>query len=87
MASEKNMRVEEIGNGQQEMQEKIARRTKVVMNSKKGKRITEGPSSQEEPTSWKDGINPFMVPNLNDPFEQEQLRENLPKQSENINLQ
>ena len=71
MTSEKNMRMEEIGNGQQEMQEKITRRTKVVMNLTKGKGITEGPSSQEEPTSWKDGINPFMVPNLNDLFEQE----------------
>ena len=85
MASEKNMRMKEIGNGngQQEMQEKIARRTKVVMNLTKGKGITEGPSLQEKPTSWKDVIEP----NLNDPFEQEQLRENLPRQSENINLQ
>ena len=46
MASEKNMRMKEIGNGngQQEMQEKIARRTKVVMNLIKGKGITKGPS-------------------------------------------
>ena len=44
MVSEKNMRMEEMGNGQQEMQEKIARRTKVVMNLTKGKEITEGPS-------------------------------------------
>ena len=57
------------------------------MNLTKGKGITEGPSLQEEPTSWKDGIDPFIVPNLNDPFEQEQLRENLPKESENLNLQ
>ena len=89
MASEKNMRRKEIGNGngQQEMQEKIARRTKVVMNLTKGKGITEGLGLQEKPTSWKDGIEPFIVPNLNDPFEQEQLRENLSRQSENINLQ
>ena len=86
MASEKNMRMEEMGNGQQEMQEKIARRTKVVMNLTKGKGIIEGPSLQEKPTSWKDGIEPFIVPNLNDPFKQEQLRENLPRQLENINL-
>ena len=69
MASEKNMRMEEIENGQQEMQEKTTRRMKVVMNLTKGKGITEGPSLQEKPTSWKDGIDPFMVPNLNDPFE------------------
>ena len=87
MASEKNMRMEEIGNGQQEMQENIAHRTKVVMNLTKGKGITEGPNLQEEPTSWKDGNGPFIVPNLKDPFEQEQLRKNLPKQLENINLQ
>ena len=79
MASEKNMRMEEIGNGQQEMQEKIARRTKVVMNLTKGKGITEGPSLQKEPTSWKDGSYPFIVPNRNDHFEREQLREILPK--------
>ena len=87
MASEKNMRMEEIGNGQQEMQEKIAFRTKVVMNLTKGKGITEGPNLEEEPTSWKDGSGPFIVPNQNDPFEREQLKENLPRQSENINLQ
>ena len=69
------------------MQEKIARKTKVVMNLTKMKGITEGPSLQEEPTSWKDGSGPFIVPNRNDPFKREQLRENLPKQSENINLQ
>ena len=87
MTSEKNMRMEEIGNRQQEMQEKIARRTKVVMNLTKGKGITESPSLQEEPTSWKDGSDPFIVPNRNDPFEREQLKENLPRQSKNINLQ
>ena len=87
MVSEKNMRMEEIGNRQQEMQEKIARRTKVVMNLTKGKGITESPSLQEEPTSWKDGSDPFIVPNRNDLFKREQLRENLPRQSENINLQ
>ena len=42
------MRMEEIGNGQQEMQEKIARMTKVVTNLTKRKGITDGPSLQEE---------------------------------------
>ena len=87
MASEKNMRMEEIGNGQQEMQEKIARRTKVVMNLTKGKGIIEGPNLQEELTSLIDGSGPFIVPNQNEPFEREQSRENLLRQSENINLQ
>ena len=53
----------------------------------KGKGIIDGLSLQRKLASWKDGIDPFIVPNLNDPFEQEQLRENLPRQSENINLQ
>ena len=59
----------------------------MVMNLTKGKGITEGPNLQEEPTSWKDGNGPFIVPNQNDPFEREQSRENLPRQSKNINLQ
>ena len=70
MASEKNMRMEEIGNGQQEMQEKIARMMKVVMNLTKGKWITDGPSLQEEPTSWKDSIDPSIAPNLDGLCEQ-----------------
>ena len=60
---------------------------KVVINLTKGKGITEGPSLQKEPTSWKDGTDTFILLNLNDPFEQRQLNENLPKQLENINLQ
>ena len=63
MASEKNMRMEEIGNGQQEMQEKIIQMTKMVMSLTKGKGITDDPSLQREPTSWKGVINPFTVPN------------------------
>ena len=58
--------MEEIENGQQEMQEKISRATKMVMNSTKGKGITDGPSLQSEPMSWKDGIDPSIVPNPND---------------------
>ena len=42
------------------MQEKIARMTKVVTNLTKGKEIIDGPSLKEEPTSWKDGIDPSM---------------------------
>ena len=76
-ASEKNMRMEEIGNGQQEMQEKIAWMTKVVTNLTKGKGITDGPSLQEEPTSWKDSIDPSIVPNLDGLCEQEKLKKNL----------
>ena len=56
----------------------------MVINLTKGKGITDGP---EEPASRKNGIDPFIVPNRNNPFEREQLRENWPRQSENINLQ
>ena len=66
MASEKNMRMEEIENGQQEMQEKIVRMTKVVTNLTKGRGITDDPSLQREPMSWKDGIDSSILPNLND---------------------
>ena len=79
--------MKEIGNGQQEMQEKIAQMTKMVTSLTKGKGITDDPSFQREPTSWKDGIDPFIVPNLNNPYEQEELRKNLSERSEHINVQ
>ena len=47
MASEKTMRVEEIGKGQQEMQEKIAQMTKTVTSLTKEKGITDDPSLQK----------------------------------------
>ena len=81
------MRMEEIGNGQQEMQKKIARRTKVVMNLTKGKGITDGPSSQREPMSWKDGIDPSIMPNPNDLCQQGRLRKNLFERSKHVNMQ
>ena len=42
--SEKTPRMEELESGQQEMQEKISRTTKMVINLTNGKGITEGPS-------------------------------------------
>ena len=59
----------------------------MVINVTKGKGITEGPSSQEEPTSWKDGINPFIVPSLNNHGEQEELRKNLSERSNHVDMQ
>ena len=44
MESEKNMRMEELESGQQEMQEKISRATKMVINLTKGKGIIDDPS-------------------------------------------
>ena len=84
MASEKNMRMEESGNGQQVMQEKIAQTMKRVTNLKG---ITDDSSLQKEPTSWGDGIDPFIVPNQNDCCEQEELRKNPSERSNHVNIQ
>ena len=70
MASEKNMRMEELENGQQEMQENIAQMTKMVIDLTKGEGITDDPSLQKEPTSWKGGIDPSIEPNSDDLCEQ-----------------
>ena len=74
MASEKNMRMEKVGKGPQEMQEEIAQMTKM---GTKGKGITDDPGLQRNPTSWKDVIDPFIVPNLNNPCEQESFRKKI----------
>ena len=66
--------MEEFESGQQEMQEEIARMTKMVTNLTKGKGIINDPSLQRKPTSWKDSIDPFIVPNLNNPCEQGRLK-------------
>ena len=78
--------MEELGNGQQEMQEKIAQMTKVVMNLTKGKGITDGPSLQREPMSWKDGIDPSIVPNPNDLCQQGRLRKEPSGQSKHVDM-
>ena len=74
MESGKALRLEELENGQQEMQEKISRATNMVTSLTKGKGITDGPSLQKEPISRGDGNDPFIVPNQNDCCEQEELR-------------
>ena len=79
MESGKTPRMEELESGQQEMQEKIAQMTKMV----KGKGITDDPG---EPTSWKGGIDPSVVPNSNDLYEQERLRKNLSGQSKHVDM-
>ena len=65
----KTPRMREVESGQQEMQEKIVRMRKMVTNLTKGKRITDGLNLQRKLASWKDGTDPFIMPNLNDPFE------------------
>ena len=87
MAGEKTTRVEEIEEGQQEMQEKIAQMTKMVTSLTKRKGITDDPSLWREPASWKGGIDPSIVSNLNDHCEQEELRKNLFGRSKHIDMQ
>ena len=84
MESGKTPRMEELESGQQEMQEKISRATKMVINLTKGKRITDGP---EEPASRKDGIDPIIVPNLNNPCEQESFGKNPSGRSNHVDMQ
>ena len=79
--------MEELESGQQEMQEKIAQLTKLVTNLTKGKGITDNPGLQRHPTYWKDGIDPFIVPNLNNPCEQESFRKNPSGQSNHVDMQ
>ena len=74
MKSGKTPGMEEFESGQQEVQEKIARMTKIGTNLTKRKRITDDLGLQREPVSWKGGIDPFIEPNSDDPCEQGRLR-------------
>ena len=84
MASGKTPRMEDLESGQQEMQEKISRVIEMMINLMKGKGITD---DLREPTSWKGGIDPSIVPNLNDPYEQGRLRKESSRQSKYVNMQ
>ena len=53
MKNEKTPRMGEIESGQHEIQEKIAQMTKMVTSLTKGKGITDDPTLQSEPMSWK----------------------------------
>ena len=87
MENEKTPRMEELESGQQEMQEKIFRATKMVINLTKGKRITDDHSLQKKPTFWKSNIDPFIVPTLDNHSEQEELRKNQFGRLEHVNMQ
>ena len=69
------------------MQEKIAQMTKTVTSLTKEKGITDDPSLQREPMSWKDGVDPSIVPNPNDCCEQEELRKKSSGRSNQVNMQ
>ena len=87
MAGEKTMRVEKIEERQQEMKQKIAQIEDMVTSLTKGKGITDDSSLQKEPTSLGDGIDPFIVPNLNNHGEQEELRKDPFERSNHIDMQ
>ena len=56
----------------------------MVINLTKGKGITD---DLGEPASWKGGIDPFIVPNLNNPCEQESFRKNPSRRSNHVDMQ
>ena len=87
MESGKTPRMEELESGQQEMKKKIAQMANMVTSLTKGKGITDGPSLQEEPTSLRGGIDPFIVPNLNNHGEQEELRKNPSERLNHVDMQ
>ena len=66
MESGKIPRTGDLESGQREMKKKIARMADMVTSLTKGKEIIDDPSLQREHMSWKDGIDPSIVPNPND---------------------
>ena len=56
----------------------------MVINLTKGKRIIDDP---KEPTSWKGGIDPSIVPNSDDLYEQERLRKNPSRRLKHVDMQ
>ena len=60
---------------------------KMVTNLIKEKGITDDSGLQKESISREDGIDPFIVPSLNNHDEQEELRKNRSGRSEHVNVQ
>ena len=87
MESGKTPRMEELESGQQEMQDKIAQITKIGTNLTKGKGITDDPNLQRKSTSWKNGIDPSIDPNSDDPCEQGRLRKDPFGWSKHVDIQ
>ena len=75
--------MEELESGQQEIQKKIAQMTKMVTSLTKRKEITDDPG---EPMSWKDGIDPSIVPNPKDLCLQGRLRKEPSGQSKHVDM-
>ena len=59
----------------------------MITSLTKGKGITNDPSLQKELTSWKDSINPSIVPNSDSPCEQGRLRKDPFGQSKHVDMQ
>ena len=58
-----------------------------MTNLAKGKGITDDPSLQSEPMSWKDGIDPSIVPNSNDLCQQGKLKKEPSGRSNHVDMQ
>ena len=56
----------------------------MLINLTKGKGVTD---DLGEPISWKGGIDPSIVPNSDDLYEQERLRKNPYGRSKHIDMQ
>ena len=69
------------------MREKIFQATEMVTSLMKGKGITEDPSSQDRPTSWKNNDGQFAMLNSNELCELGELKKNLSRRSDYINVQ
>ena len=59
----------------------------MVTSLTKGKRITDGLILQREPMSWKNGIDPSIVPNPNALCQQGRLRKEPSGQSKHVDMQ
>ena len=79
--------MEELESGHQEMQEKIVQMTKIVTSLAKEKGITDDPDLQRKLVSWKDGIDPSIEPNSDDPCEQERLRKDPSGRAKYVDMQ
>ena len=59
----------------------------MVTSLTKGKGITDGPSLQEEPTLWRDSIDPSIAPKLDGLCEQGRLKKDPFGRSKHVDMQ
>ena len=58
----------------------------MVTSLTKRKEITDDPSLQKEPMSWKDGIDPITMPNQNNLYERGRLRKDPFGRSKDVDM-